>query len=207
MRVLDLGPGYGATSVFLAQERGVAVSACDLWVDPDAIEEVARGAGLTESIAAVRADVRQELPFPDNTFDAIVSIDAFEYFGTDVHLLPRLLRVLKPGGTIGMTTPGLKRDPYEDAVPGEIWSLWGYETAAFHTPEWWRRHWELSGQLENIEASWLPEGLENWILWARAVREVKGAESDRRQVLELLQTAEGRQLGFVSAIGRKPPPS
>jgi hypothetical protein len=41
-----------------------------------------------------------------------VSIDAFEYFGTDVHLLPALLRVLKSGGTIGMTTPGLEPDPF-----------------------------------------------------------------------------------------------
>jgi ubiquinone/menaquinone biosynthesis C-methylase UbiE len=44
----------------------------------------------------VNADVRR-LPFRDEEFDAIVSIDAFEYFGTDVHLLPVLLRVLKAG--------------------------------------------------------------------------------------------------------------
>jgi SAM-dependent methyltransferase len=207
MRVLDLGSGYGATSVFLARECGVTVTACDLWIDPPAVEEVVRGAGLADSITAVQADVRQLLPFPDDVFDAIVSIDAFEYFGTDVHLLPRLLRVLKPGGTIGMTTPGLKRDPYEARVPDEIWSLWGYETAAFHTPEWWRRHWELSGLLEDIGASWLPDGLDNWILWAKAVREVKGKDEDRRPVLEMLQEADGQQLGFVAAVGRKPSPT
>ena len=75
---------------------------------------------------------------------------------------------------------------------------------AFHTPEWWRRHWELSGLLEDIEASWLPDGLENWILWARAVREVKGAEED--PVIELLQESDG-QIGFVSAIARKRSPA
>jgi cyclopropane fatty-acyl-phospholipid synthase-like methyltransferase len=87
MRVLDLGPGYGATSVFLVRECGVTVTACELWIDPHAVEEVIRSAGLMESVTAVRADVRR-LPFPDNSFDAIVSIDAFEHFGTDVHLSP-----------------------------------------------------------------------------------------------------------------------
>jgi SAM-dependent methyltransferase len=200
MRVLDLGSGYGATSVFLARECGVTVTAVDSWLDPRAVEAVFREAGLAESITAVHADVRQ-LPFPDDAFDAIVSIDAFEYFGTDVHLLPVLLRVLKPGGTIGMTTPGLKADPYEARVPANVQSLFGFEAATFHTPEWWRRHWELSGLLEDIDASWLPDGLENWILWSTAVRDVKGTEED--PVLEMLQTADGQQLGFVSAIARK----
>ena len=76
-------------------------------------------------------DVRQ-LPFADDEFDAIVSIDAFEYFGTDVHLLPALLRVLKSGGTIGMTTPGLEPDPYEADVPDAVW-LWEHEVAAWHS--------------------------------------------------------------------------
>jgi hypothetical protein len=82
-----------------------------------------------------------------------------------------------------------------------VQALFGYEVGAFHTPEWWRRHWELSGLLEDVEASWLPDGHENWILWSRAVREVKGVEED--PVLELLQGADGQQLGFVSAIARK----
>src|SRR5438874_8302464 len=38
-RVLDLGCGRGATSVFLARECGVTVTACDLWVS---VEELAR---------------------------------------------------------------------------------------------------------------------------------------------------------------------
>jgi SAM-dependent methyltransferase len=199
MRVLDLGCGYGATSVFLARECGVTVTACDLWIEPHAIEELVRAAGLAASITVVRSDVRQ-LPFPDDTFDAIVSIDAFEYFGTDVHVLPLLLRVLRPGGTIGMTTPGLTADPYEAPVPETIRSLFGYEVAAWHSPEWWRRHWELSGLLEDIQASWLPDSLENWILWARAVREVNGRDED--PVLEMLGEADG-QVGFVSATARK----
>ena len=51
----------------------------------------------------------------------------------------------------------------------------------------------------------MPDGLENWILWARAVREVKGPEED--SVLDMLREADGQQLGFVSAIARKRSPA
>ena len=203
MRVLDLGSGRGATSVFLARECGVTVTACDLWLDPKLVEGALREAGVEDSVTAVQADVRH-LPFPDDAFDAIVSIDAFEYFGTDVHLLPLLLRVLKDGGAIGMTTPGLEPDPYEADVPETVSVLFGYDVAAWHSPDWWRRHWELSGLLDGIEASWLPDSRENWILWNRAVREVKGAEKD--QVLAVLEELDG-QIGFVMAAGRKRPPA
>ncbi len=99
-----------------------------------------------------------------------------------------------------MTTPGLRSDPYQGEVPTQVWSMWGYEVAAWHTPDWWHRHWELSALLEGIETAWLPEGVENWILWARAVREVKAAEDD--PLLALLHQNDG-QLGFVSAIAHK----
>src|SRR6185312_1128761 len=67
------------------------------------------------------------------------------------------------GWTIGMTTPGLDPDPYEADVPDAVWSLWAHEVAAWHTPEWWHRHWELSGLLDGIDSGWLPDGRENWI--------------------------------------------
>ena len=200
MRVLDLGSGRGATSVFLARECAVTVTACDLWVDTEEVDAVLREAGVEDAVTAVNADVRH-LPCHDDEFDAIVSIDAFEYFGTDVHLLPVLLRVLKAGGVIGMTTPGLRSDPYEEEVPAKVWSLWGYEVAAWHTPEWWHRHWELSGLLAGIESAWLPDGRENWIRWVEAVLSVNG--EGEAKVLDLLKSETGARLGFVSVAARK----
>src|SRR5439155_27091681 len=200
MRVLDLGSGCGATSVFLARECAVTVTACDLWVDTEEVNEVLREAGIEDAVTAVNADVRH-LPFQNDEFDAIVSIDAFEYFGTDVHLVPVLLRVLKAGGVIGMTTPGLRPDPYEGEVPAKIWSLFGYEVAAWHTPDWWRRHWELSGLIDGIESAWLPNGREYWIRWAEAIQTLSG--KDERAVLDLLEGQAGAQMGFVSVTARK----
>src|SRR5687768_6803306 len=69
MRVLDLGSGLGATSVFLAREYGVRVVAADLWVDPSEAGEVFRKAGVDDRILPMRVDAHS-LPFGHGTFDA-----------------------------------------------------------------------------------------------------------------------------------------
>src|SRR3546814_12738076 len=45
-RVLDLGSGRGATSVFLAKELGVEVWAAALWISPAVVEPMSRALGL-----------------------------------------------------------------------------------------------------------------------------------------------------------------
>src|SRR5947207_13590655 len=85
MRLLDLGCGKGATSVFLAREFDVEVWAVDQWIGSAQRTAVFEDAGVGDRVHAVDADVRR-LPFEDNFFDAIVCIGAWEYFGTDDHL-------------------------------------------------------------------------------------------------------------------------
>jgi ubiquinone/menaquinone biosynthesis C-methylase UbiE len=99
-KVLDLGCGKGATSVFLARECDVDVVAFDLWTGEDELRANLDAMGVADRVTVMRGSAR-DLPFDDDEFDAIVSVDAFEYFGTDVHLLPGLLRVLKPFGRLG----------------------------------------------------------------------------------------------------------
>src|SRR5436305_13213967 len=57
-RVLDLGCGRGATSVFLARECGATVTACDLWASVEEREGVFRVAGAERSVTAGHEDVR-----------------------------------------------------------------------------------------------------------------------------------------------------
>ncbi|MFC7830616.1 SAM-dependent methyltransferase [Streptomyces sp. NPDC057375] len=109
MRVLDLGSGKGATSVFLAREYGVEVVAADLWIAPEQAAQVFAQAGVGDQVEAVRAEAHA-LPFEEQSFDAIVSVDAFEYFGTADNFLPYLLRFLRPGGQLGMATPAMTRE-------------------------------------------------------------------------------------------------
>jgi SAM-dependent methyltransferase len=200
MRVLDLGSGRGASSVLLAREFAVDVVACDLWVPAKEAQEVFEAAGVADRVVAVSADVR-ELPFSEEEFDVIVSIDAFEYFGTDVHLLPNLLRVLRPGGTIGMSTPALRVDPYDGPVPDYVSEVVGHEAAAWHSPAWWQRHWELSDLLDDVHARWQEGGRDDWLLWQRANRDHKGEDSD--VVVEMLESDVDELIGFTLISARK----
>jgi SAM-dependent methyltransferase len=203
-RVLDLGSGMGATSVFLAKECDVDVVAVDLWVDAPTATGTFVDAGVGERVTAIQADARN-LPFSDGEFDAIVSIDAFEYFGTDVHLLPRLLRVLKPGGRIAMSTPALVTDPYEGAVPDYVRELAGWEAACWHSPQWWHRHWELSGLVGDIRARRQAGGRDDWLLWTRAGGEQKGPVG-ADAVLTMLVSDVSEQLGFALVSATKTGP-
>jgi len=70
VKVLDLGCGKGATSVFLARERDVDVVAFDLWVKEDELRSNLEAQGVSDRVTPVNGDVR-DLPFEDAEFDAI----------------------------------------------------------------------------------------------------------------------------------------
>jgi cyclopropane fatty-acyl-phospholipid synthase-like methyltransferase len=82
MRVLDLGCGRAASSIFLHREFGVQVWATDLWFSASENMERIRDAGVEDGVFPIHADARL-LPFAAEFFDAIVCIDCFSYFGTD----------------------------------------------------------------------------------------------------------------------------
>lgn len=143
MRVLDLGSGPGASSVFLAREHDVGVWSVDLWFPARERQRRAEGAGVGGRVHALRADARS-LPFAAEFFDAVVAIDCFGYVGTDDLYLPLLLRHVKPGGQLGIAGAGLTAE-LEDGVPAPL-TRWGEPTPwSLHSAGWWRRHWERSG--------------------------------------------------------------
>src|SRR5437773_1512497 len=101
MRVLDLGCGRAASSVFLRREFGVQVWATDLWFSASENLQRVRDAGIEDGVFPIHADARS-LPFAAEFFDAIVSLDSFVYYGTDDLYLNFLARFLKPGGLLGI---------------------------------------------------------------------------------------------------------
>ena len=139
MKVLDLGCGKAASSIFLAREFGAQVWATDLWIPADENRQRIEEAGLTELITAVHAEAHT-LPFEAGFFDAIVSIDAYQYFGTADLYLGYVLDFLKPGGQIGAVMPATTRELGEE-IPVALEQFWEWDFCCWHTPEWWRTHW------------------------------------------------------------------
>jgi hypothetical protein len=43
-----------------------------------------------------------------------------------------------------------------------------WENWAFHSPDWWRRHWEKTGLVEVEVADLLPDGWKLWLDWDEA---------------------------------------
>lgn len=195
MRVLDLGSGKGATSVFLAREYGVDVVAADWWVPAAEARAVFAAAGVADRVEAVHAEAHQ-LPFPPESFDAIVSVDAFEYFGTADSYLPYLVGFLRPGGQLGMATPGMTVEVRElGAIPAHIKEVFGWEAIAWHTPEWWRFQWEITELVTVTAARLQTDGWEDWLRWSR--------HTGSAPVVAVLEEDRGRYLSFVLISARK----
>ncbi|MBK3522503.1 class I SAM-dependent methyltransferase [Streptomyces sp. MBT70] len=204
-RVLDLGCGRAMTSVFLAREYGLQVTAADLWVDPDDNAVRLAEAGVADRVLPVRAEAH-DLPFAEGSFDAIVSVDAYQYFGTDDLYLPSLTRLLKPGGRIGVVVPSLREEPAGVEPPEHLVPWWEPAFWCFHTADWWRRHWTRSGAVEVEAADWLEHGWRDWLLWCEVVAEESSDDFHIRmsgRCAEMLRADQGRALGFVRVVGRR----
>lgn len=193
-RVLDLGCGRALSSIFLARQFHVAVWAVDLWVKVTTNWQTIREAGLERQVIPLHADARN-LPFADNFFDAILSLDSYHYFGTDVHCLPDvILPLLKPGGQVGIVSPAAVT-PLPDALPEGLES-WVYTV---NTVDWWRGHWSRVPGVKVEVAEAVPGGREMWIRWDEAML-VEGMQSNE---LDLLRSEIGKHLGFVRMVARR----
>ena len=195
MRILDLGCGRASSSIFLRREFGVQVWAVDLWHGASENLRRIRDAGVEDGVFPLRADARS-LPFAAGFFDAVVSIDAFVYFGTDDLYALDLARFVKPGGLVGIAGAGLTRE-IEGAVPAHLREWWEPAHSCLHSADWWRRHWERSGALTVELADTMPDGWRLWLDWQRAVA------PDNVGEIAAIEADAGRLLGYVRAVARR----
>jgi len=98
-RVLDVACGSGGPALFTAQTLGCHVTGLD--IDENGIgaaREMAQARGLQSRAKFERVDASQPLPFPNASFDALISIDAMNHLSHRVEVFAEWLRVLRPGG-------------------------------------------------------------------------------------------------------------
>lgn len=94
--LLDLGCRDGElTSNYMAGNR---VTGCD--IDRNALE-IARGRGIN----GVYADLNEDLPFPDQSFDVVVTGEVLEHVMFPPMTVREIARVLRPGGMLVGSVP------------------------------------------------------------------------------------------------------
>ena len=98
-RVLDVGCGTAELASVLAP-RLPGVEYVGVEVSPLALHTAI---ALGRSGAFLAADA-ERLPFPDGSFDAVVSLYALEHFAHPREALAEMARVVRPGGLVGVLT-------------------------------------------------------------------------------------------------------
>lgn len=106
LNVLELGAGHGRDALFFAG-RGFAVQAADF--SSTGLEQLRRAAlanGVAGQVATVVHDVREPLPLPDNSVDAVFAhmLMCMALSTQEIRsLVSDVARVLRPGGTFVYT--------------------------------------------------------------------------------------------------------
>lgn len=100
--VLDVGCGTGETMSFVKKLNPKA----KVWgIDPSPVGVAfAKGRGHKQVIIAKA----EKLPFEKNKFDTVLILDVLEHISNRVGVLKEIKRVLKPGGKVLITGPGLQ---------------------------------------------------------------------------------------------------
>jgi SAM-dependent methyltransferase len=100
-KVLDVACGTGVVSLTAAR-TGATVQGIDL--TPELIVHARENAELTQLEASFQEGDAEALPFPDATFDVVVSQFGHMFAPRAEVAISEMLRVLKPGGTVAFST-------------------------------------------------------------------------------------------------------
>jgi SAM-dependent methyltransferase len=123
-RVLDVGSPK-ELALILARRRRYAVTATDLLPEPVQLaQRYAEAQGISgDGPGRVRTETQdgRHLTYPDNQFDAAFAVSVLEHIPGegDTEAIGEMVRVVKPGGLVVVTTPYDVRYR-EDSVPGSF---------------------------------------------------------------------------------------
>lgn len=197
MRVLDLGCGRGLTSAYLADTFGVQVFALELWIPATENYLRFRELGLDSRIIPLHGDAGN-MPFAEEYFDAVVSVDSYHYFGRDEKYMDSCLAPLvKHGGLIALALPGLKKE-LTDGLPPEMAFFWTEEDIeTIHSAGWWAELLSKSREVELLSVREMDSFDECWADWLACDNPY--AVGDRRA----MEAGAGKYMNFISAVCRR----
>jgi ubiquinone/menaquinone biosynthesis C-methylase UbiE len=102
--VLEIASGSGGPAVFMVKETGCNLTGIDINEIgvANAIKHAAEN-GLSDKMKFIVADASSTLPFADQSFDALISIDSINHLKDRGKVLKEFNRVLKKGGRLLFT--------------------------------------------------------------------------------------------------------
>jgi len=196
--VLDLGCGQGLTSVFLVREYGFRTFATDLWISATENRQFFDRLGLTtQEIIPLHADAT-DLPYAEEFFDAVVSTDAYNFFGLDPAYLGRhLLPLVKHGGYLYLCFPGMRKDCHQE-LPPELLISWTPEQLDYlHDTTYWRGIVSQTQGLDILSIHEMESNEEVWQDWLACDNDY--ARNDRKA----MAAGAGKYLNFIAMILRR----
>jgi SAM-dependent methyltransferase len=125
-RILEIGSGRGT---LLHELRARQLDVVGLETSAERVAEaLARHPGLP-----IRHSTGVALPYPDATFDVVLSFDVFEHIAdSDAHLT-EVRRVLKPGGWYLLQTPNKWTNSVFETIRWRSFTRWREDHCSLHT--------------------------------------------------------------------------
>jgi ubiquinone/menaquinone biosynthesis C-methylase UbiE len=114
--LLNVGCGAGTTTTFIVENYGCQVVAVD--IKPNMIESAenwAQHKGVSDKVEFRVADA-QDLPFEDDQFDILVCESVNVFIPDKARAFSEYIRVLKPGGAVGINEAILTKTPPDNAA-------------------------------------------------------------------------------------------
>lgn len=194
IKVLDLGCGKGLTSIYLAKKHKVQVYAVDLWISATENYNRFKELGVDDLIIPIHADALN-LPFAENYFDAVVSVDSYHYFGNnDTYFEKYLKQFLKKDGLVAIAFPGMKFEVHKNILK-EMKELWEEENLdCWHSIDWWKE--KIGKHLKNPIFDEMKCFDDAWKCWLSC--ENLYALEDKK----MIETDNGRYMNLISIIGK-----
>lgn len=105
MRVLDAGCGTGNLELFISEKTHPSVEIHGIDFSPEMLARARRKCSHLDFVDFSQCDLNQPLPFPDASFDRIVSVNVLYALERRDDTMRELVRILKPEGRIVLTSP------------------------------------------------------------------------------------------------------
>jgi demethylmenaquinone methyltransferase/2-methoxy-6-polyprenyl-1,4-benzoquinol methylase len=162
--ILDVATGTAGVAIALTRRTGASVTGIDLTESMLARgRERVHASGLDHRIS-LQAGRAEDLPFPNDSFDALSFTYLLRYVGDPTATMAELARVLRPGGVLASL------DFFVPANPAWRAAWWLYTRAvlpaagmAFGGTEWWRVGRFLGPNISSFYRAWpLTRIVEAW---------------------------------------------